>query len=101
MISCNFHQNVTQSQTLGHCVQNWGSSVSISSPGGSPGRAIVLPSALASVAVVVSNKFNVKVFYVMGKALSGELSCPCDRSCLEQNQGLITGPKFALGKSLN
>ena len=25
-------------------------------------------------------KFNVKVFYVMGKALSGELSCPCDRS---------------------
>ena len=24
---------------------------------------------------------NVKVFYVMGKALSGELSCPCDRSC--------------------
>ena len=20
--------------------------------------------------------------YVMGKALSGELSCPCDRSCL-------------------
>ena len=22
-----------------------------------------------------------KVFYVMGKALSGELSCPCDRSC--------------------
>ena len=30
----------------------------------------------------VSKKFNVKVFYVMGKALSGELSCPCDRSCL-------------------
>ena len=28
----------------------------------------------------VSKKF--KVFYVMGKALSGELSCPCDRSCL-------------------
>ena len=27
-------------------------------------------------------KFYVKVFYVMGKALSGELSCPCDRSCL-------------------
>ena len=26
-------------------------------------------------------KFNVKVFYVMGKALTGELSCPCDRSC--------------------
>ena len=29
----------------------------------------------------VSKKFNIKVFYVMGKALSGELSCPCDRSC--------------------
>ena len=28
-----------------------------------------------------SKTFNVKVFYVMGKALSGELSCPCDRSC--------------------
>ena len=27
-------------------------------------------------------KFYVKVFYVMGKALSGELSCPCVRSCL-------------------
>ena len=25
-------------------------------------------------------KFYVKVFYVMDKALSGELSCPCDRS---------------------
>ena len=32
--------------------------------------------------VGISKKFNVKVFYVMGKALSGELSCPCDRSCL-------------------
>ena len=32
--------------------------------------------------VSVSKKFNIKVFYVMGKALSGELSCPCDRSCL-------------------
>ena len=29
----------------------------------------------------VSKKFNVKVFFVMGKALSGKLSCPCDRSC--------------------
>ena len=29
----------------------------------------------------VSKKLNVKVFYVMGKALSGELSCPFDRSC--------------------
>ena len=26
--------------------------------------------------------FMFKFFYVMGKALSGELSCPCDRSCL-------------------
>ena len=25
--------------------------------------------------------FYIKVFYVMGKALPGELSCPCDRSC--------------------
>ena len=30
----------------------------------------------------ISKKINVKVIYVMGKALSGELSCPCDRSCL-------------------
>ena len=30
----------------------------------------------------VSKKFHDKVFYVMGEALSGELSCPCDRSCL-------------------
>ena len=32
--------------------------------------------------VGVSKTFNIKVFYVMGKALSGKLSCPCDRSCL-------------------
>ena len=25
--------------------------------------------------------FTLKFFYVIGKALSGELSCPCDRSC--------------------
>ena len=25
--------------------------------------------------------FYVKVFYVMGNALTGELSCPSDRSC--------------------
>ena len=31
--------------------------------------------------VGVSKKFEVKFFYVMGNALSGELSCPCDRSC--------------------
>ena len=34
--------------------------------------------------VGVSKKFNVKVFYVMGKALSGEQSCPCDRSCCKK-----------------
>ena len=33
------------------------------------------------VGIGVSKKFNVKVFYVMGKALSGKLSCHCDRSC--------------------
>ena len=32
----------------------------------------------------ISKKFNIKVFYVMDKALSGELSCHCDRSCLQQ-----------------
>ena len=26
-------------------------------------------------------KFYFKVLNVMGKALSGKLSCPCDRSC--------------------
>ena len=36
-------------------------------------------------------KFYVKVFYVMGKALSGELSCPCDRSCLEYECYMGTG----------
>ena len=41
------------------------------------------PSVGVGVGVGVSKKFNVKVFYVMGKALSGELSCPCDRSCLK------------------
>ena len=30
--------------------------------------------------ISVSKKFNIKIFYVMGKVLS-ELSCPCDRSC--------------------
>ena len=29
----------------------------------------------------ISKSFTLKFFYVMGKALSGELSCPCDRSC--------------------
>ena len=60
-----------------------------SSPGQSPGRAIVLPpasalslaSALASVAALAKT-LTLKFFYVMGKVLSGKLSCPCDRSCL-------------------
>ena len=34
-----------------------------------------------SVGVSQLLKFYVTVFYVMGKALSGKLSCPCDRSC--------------------
>ena len=45
--------------------------------------AIVLPPALAAAAALAKClSFYLKVFYVMGKALSGELSCPCDRSCL-------------------
>ena len=55
-----------------------------SSPGRSPGRAIVLPSASALAAEAVSalaKSLMLKFFYVLGKALSGELSCPCDRSC--------------------
>ena len=40
------------------------------------------------VGVGVSKKFNVKVFYVMGKALSGKLSCPCDMFCFsKQHKG--------------
>ena len=61
-----------------------------SSPGRSPGRAIELPpaSALALALAAASALANVKVFmfkvfYVMGKPLSGELSCPCDRSCYD------------------
>ena len=54
-----------------------------SSPGQSPKRAIVLTPGIG-VGVGVSKKFNVKVFYVMGKALSVELSCPCDRSCSQK-----------------
>ena len=58
-----------------------------SSPGRSPGRAVVLAPALALAAAAALAKclsFYVKVFYVMGKALSGELSCPYDRSCFAQ-----------------
>ena len=53
-----------------------------SSPGRSPGRAIVLSGGGGG----VSKKFNIKVSCVMGKALSGELSCPCDRSCFPTSQ---------------
>ena len=49
-------------------------------PGQSPGRAIVLPSASAA-GSALAKSLMLKFFYVMGKALSGELSCPCDRSC--------------------
>ena len=58
-------------------------SVIFSLSGQSPGRAVVLPPALASALAAALAKclsFYVKIFYVMGKALSGELSCPCDRS---------------------
>ena len=37
------------------------------------------------VAVSKMLKFYVKVFYVMGRALSGGLCCPCDRSCFNIN----------------
>ena len=37
----------------------------------------------------VSKKFNVKVFYVMSKALSGELSCPCDKACFKKKYWYI------------
>ena len=51
-------------------------------PGRSPGKAIVLPPAAAAAASALAKcvSFYVKGFCVMGKALSGELSCPCDRS---------------------
>ena len=57
-----------------------------SSPGRSLGKAIVLPPASALVLALaeaspLAKGFTSKFFYVMDKALSGELSCPCDRSC--------------------
>ena len=39
------------------------------------------PGVGVSIGISKMLKFYVKVFYVMGKALKGELSCPCDRSC--------------------
>ena len=49
-------------------------------PGLRPGRAIVLPLALA-LASALAKSLTSKFFYLMGKVLSGKLSCPCDRSC--------------------
>ena len=66
-----------------------------SSPARSPGRAIVLPPALASASSLASG-FYIKVFYVMGKALSGELSCPCDRSCCRSLWHISWSSDFAL-----
>ena len=63
-------------EMLGHCLYIF------SLPGQSPGRAIVLPPASALAKCYV---FYFEVFYVMGKVLSGELSCPCDRSCWNMN----------------
>ena len=54
----------------------------VTSPGQSPGRAIVLPPASA-LALAKCYSFYIKVFYVMGKVLSGELPCPCDNSCFK------------------
>ena len=39
------------------------------------------PPALALAAAALAKSLTLKFLYVMGKALSGELSCPCDRSC--------------------
>ena len=35
-------------------------------------------------------KFYVKVFYVMGKALPGKLSCPCDKCCYKFSSHIKT-----------
>ena len=53
--------------------------VLFSSSGQSPGRAIVLPLALAA-ASALAKSLTLKFFYVMGKVLSGKLSCPCRRA---------------------
>ena len=42
-------------------------------------------------------KFYVKVFYVMGKTLSGELSCPCNRSCLLKLKSIVNSYVLPLG----
>ena len=67
----------------------------ISSPGRSPGRAIVLPPALAlasAAASALAKSLTLRFFYVMDKALSGELSCPCDpcdRSCYNEEPHVL------------
>ena len=76
----NFHEETTK---MYGCTSKGANSGLISSSGRSPGRAIVLPPGVG-----VCKKFNVKVLYVMSKALSGELSCPCDRSCLSQKASM-------------
>ena len=49
----------------------------------SPGRYCITPGVgVGGVGFSKMLKFYAKVFYVMGKALSGKLFCPCDRSCL-------------------
>ena len=52
-------------------------------PFSSPEQALEELSLYPGIGTSVSKmlKFYVKVFYVMGKALTGELSCPYDRSC--------------------
>ena len=47
-----------------------------------PASALALMLVLAAALALAKFKFNVKVLYVMDKALTGELSCPCDRSCM-------------------
>ena len=46
-------------------------------------------------------KFYVKIFYVMGKAQSRELSCPCDRSCFYAPEGNSGGILKSLRPSLS
>ena len=64
-------------------------------PGRSSGRAIVL---LLASALAKCLSFEVKVFYVMGKALSGELPCPCDRSCFSGST--LRGKNFLLWEQI-
>ena len=47
----------------------------------SPGREELPPASALASALSKCKSFYVKLFYVIGKALSGGLSCLCDRSC--------------------